>query len=157
MAKTHHYISTTIWTGNTGNGTKDYQSYERSHVLKIDGKPDVLCSSDAPFRGDVSKHNPEDMFVASFVSCHMLWYLHLCADAGIAVVSYEDKAEGILEQDSTGSGKFTEINLHPIVEISDPNQEKLAMKLHEKAHHFCFMANSVNFPVKHHPSILIKS
>ena len=97
MATVHQYNLRIKWTGNTGLGTKNYTEYERSHVLSIENKPDLLCSSDVPFRGDKSNHNPEDFFLASLSSCHMLWYLHLCADAGVIVTDYTDKAHGVLE------------------------------------------------------------
>jgi organic hydroperoxide reductase OsmC/OhrA len=74
--------------GNTGTGTADYKTYERSHIISIENKTDIQATSDAAFRGDKTKHNPEDLFLSSFSSCHMLWYLHLCATADINVVPY---------------------------------------------------------------------
>jgi len=86
MKGEHHYKTTIRWTGNKGQGTADYRSYERSHTAFIDGKQDILCSSDPAFRGDKTKHNPEELFLVSIASCHMLWYLHLCAEAGVVVI-----------------------------------------------------------------------
>jgi len=148
----HHYNVTINWTGNKGTGTTDYKSYERSHTIQIDGKDELLASSDAPFRGDVSKHNPEDMMVSAIASCHMLWYLHLCADAGIIVLEYSDKASGILTLPEHGSGHFSEITLRPNVIVQDISMIEKANELHEKAHEKCFIANSVNFPVYHKPT-----
>ena len=88
MSIQHHYATTITWTGNKGTGTSRYDEYERAHSFSVEGKADILCSSDTPFRGDGSKHNPEDMLVYSLSSCHMLWYLHLCADAGLVVFSF---------------------------------------------------------------------
>lgn len=152
MARTHHYASTIVWTGNQGEGTTRYDAYERSHTLSIIGKQDINCSSDTPFRGDATKHNPEDMLLASLSSCHMLWYLHLCADAGIVVTAYTDKAEATMLQTETGGGHFTEAILHPQVIIKNAAQIDLANRLHDEAHSKCFIANSVNFPVKHLPN-----
>jgi organic hydroperoxide reductase OsmC/OhrA len=149
MSKLHHYQTNIIWTGNTKAGTTGYADYERSHVISIMGKPKILGSSDAPFRGDVSKHNPEDMLLASLSSCHMLWYLHLCADAGIVVVAYEDNATGTLSQNANGSGKFTEVILHPVVTVAKAAMVEQSIALHDKANEYCFMANSVNFTVQH--------
>jgi organic hydroperoxide reductase OsmC/OhrA len=149
--KLHHYKTNMEWTGNKGSGTLTYDSYERSHVLRIANKPDVYCSSDTPFRGDATKHNPEDMLLASLSSCHMLWYLHLCADAGIIVTNYEDNAIGTMQEIPGSGGRFVEVVLHPQVSITDASKIELAIALHQKAHACCFIANSVNFPVRHLP------
>src|SRR6187431_2991803 len=119
MSTHHNYKSKITWTGNTGTGTTDYKTYERSHIISIENKVDIEASSDPAFRGDKTKHNLEDLFLSSLSSCHMLWYLHLCATAGINVVSYEDNAVGVMEEASNGSGKFTEVTLYPSVTISD--------------------------------------
>ena len=153
--KIHHYHSTITWTGNNGTGTSNYLSYSRDHVISIPHKPDIYGSSDTAFRGDGTKHNPEDMLLSSLSVCHMLWYLHLCADAGVIVTAYTDKVEGILEYGKNG-GKFTEVTLHPVVSVESEEMIPLAMSLHSEAHACCFIANSVNFPVKHEPNISIK-
>ena len=113
MEKKHNYAVKIEWTGNKGSGTDDYRNYERSHTITIEGKPAILGSSDTAFRGDGSKHNPEDFLVSSLSTCHMLWYLHLCADAGVVVVNYVDNAKGIMKQLVDGSGFFTEVTLYP--------------------------------------------
>src|ERR1700752_1476225 len=100
--KQHHYKTTVTWAGNKGEGTKGYTSYGREHTISIQGKPDILGSSDVAFRGDATKHNPEDMLVSALSVCHMLWYLHLCSDAGIIVVDYKDNATGVLEEKQGG-------------------------------------------------------
>jgi organic hydroperoxide reductase OsmC/OhrA len=150
--KSHNYTTTIQWTGNKGEGTTSYTAYERSHTLSIAGKPDILCSSDTPFRGEASKHNPEDMLLASLSSCHMLWYLHLAADAGIVVMDYVDNATGTLVLPPDGFGHFSEVTLHPIVTITDESRIADANALHHKANQKCFIANSVNFAVKHEPA-----
>ena len=152
---THQYSANIVWTGNTGTGTSDYASYSRDHVISIDHKQDLQGSSDSIFRGDVTKHNPEDMLLSSLSVCHMLWYLHLCADAGVIVTAYTDNVEGILEYGKNG-GRFTEVILHPIVTVKSEDMIPLAISLHSEAHACCFIANSVNFPVHHQPSIIIE-
>ncbi len=112
-------------------------------------------SSDPSFRGDKSKHNPEELLVASLSSCHMLWYLHLCSDAGIVVTSYQDAATGTMEENPDGSGQFTEVVLHPVVELTDAAKAGLARELHHKVSQMCFIARSCNFPVKHEPLIKV--
>src|SRR5688572_6604565 len=99
----HHYQTKTIWTGNLGAGTKEYKAYERDHLIRIEGKPDIQGSSDPAFRGDKTKHTPEDLFVSTLSTCHMLWYLHLCAKHGIVVTAYVDNASGVMEEHDDGS------------------------------------------------------
>lgn len=144
----HEYTIELEWTGNTGHGTNSYTGYQRSHQVIIKNKPVIECSSDPAFRGDPSRHNPEELLVASLSSCHMLWYLHLCADNGIVVVKYCDKAGGTMI-DNVDGGKFIEVVLQPEVTISDPSRIEQANSLHEQAHKKCFIANSCNFPIRH--------
>ncbi len=149
MKGTHHYKMTTRWTGNTGSGTSAYQAYERNHILQVDGKPEIPGSSDPDFRGDKTRYNPEEMLVASLSSCHMLWYLHLCSEAGVVVVDYVDNATGTMVETADGGGHFSEVTLHPEVTVTDVAMIDIANALHEKANQLCFIANSVNFPVHH--------
>lgn len=153
--KNHYYKTDLTWTGNKGEGTKNYRSYDRSYTLSIEGKPDLLGSSDPSFRGDNSKYNPEEMLVASLSSCHLLWYLHLCSVENILVLEYSDNAEGIMKEKDNGAGYFEMVTLKPTVKIKNSNNIPLAIALHKKANEMCFIANSVNFPVKHEPTILI--
>jgi organic hydroperoxide reductase OsmC/OhrA len=146
MNKEHHYTVQVNWTGNMGSGTSHYTAYSRNHTIQIEHKPDLPGSADKPFRGDISKHNPEDMLLSSLSTCHMLWYLHLCADAGIIVTAYTDTADATLVQTEMG-GHFSVANLHPVVTVATESMIATALQLHEKAHACCFIANSVNFPV----------
>lgn len=154
MNKNHHYSLLLKWTGNTGSGTSAYRAYERSYKVIIDGKADLHCSSDPAFRGDSSKHNPEELFVASISSCHMLWYLHLCADAGIIVLNYADDASGIMEETSNDGGKFIGVTLKPKVLVQDAASIAKAIALHKRANELCFIANSCNFPIYHQPIVI---
>ncbi|PWV48271.1 OsmC family protein [Chitinophaga sp. S165] len=155
--KAHHYTMTTRWTGNTGSGTASYQSYERSHVLQTDGKPEIPGSSDPSFRGDKTRYNPEEMLVASLSSCHMLWYLHLCSAAGIVVIDYVDHATGTMTETADGGGYFSEVTLHPEVTITDASLTDKANELHHEANELCFIANSVKFPVHHQPTCKVQA
>jgi len=149
MSRIHNYQSTLTWTGNRGNGTKNYSSYDRSYCIEVEGKPLIEGSSDPAFMGDASKYNPEELFLFSLSSCHMLWYLHLCSEEGIIVNEYKDHAIGIMLEESSGSGRFTEVVIKPEVRISDLSKKQLALQLHHKANQLCFIANSCNFAVKH--------
>jgi len=155
MTGQHNYKLTVKWTGNTGTGTSGYTAYERNHSILVDNKVEILASSDPAFRGDKAKHNPEDLLLASVSSCHMLWYLHLCAVAGI-ITDYIDGATGIMIETANGGGKFTEITLNPTVTITDISMKEKANELHKKANELCFVANSLNFPVYHKPVCTIK-
>jgi len=152
MAKKHKYKTTVKWTGNKGVGTINYEAYNREHIISIDNKTDILGSSDPVFRGDKSKHNPEDLLLSSLSACHMLWYLHLCSQAGVVVIDYQDNAIGILEETEKGGGQFVEVSLHPVVTVSEEAMIEKSIELHKKANELCFIANSVNFPVHHFPS-----
>ncbi|MGU3373603.1 OsmC family protein [Chryseobacterium sp. M5A1_1a] len=156
MSKEHHYKATIQWTGNKGTGTSNYRDYERSHIISVDHKINIEGSSDPSFRGDKTKYNPEEMFLSSLSSCHMLWYLHFCSEAGIIVTEYIDEATGTMAETSDGSGHFTEVTLHPKVTVADRSMMEKAEQLHHKANEFCFIANSVNFLVKHIPIVLVK-
>jgi len=149
MGKQHRYSLIVKWTGNTGSGTSDYRAYERSHKIISKNKKDIEASSDPAFRGDRTKHNPEELFLAALSSCHMLWYLHLCADAGVTVVEYTDEAEGIMLETENGGGHFSSVTLHPIVIVRDKSMLEKANDLHHEANKLCYIANSCNFPVKH--------
>lgn len=155
MNKTHNYNITVQWTGNRGIGTKDYRSYDRSHTVIINEKQDIYCSSDPSFRGEKSKHNPEELFLASISSCHMLWFLHLCADNSIVVIDYTDNAIATMQENENGGGSFTEVILNPVVTINDSSLSEKANELHKKANELCFIANSCNFKILHKPIIKV--
>jgi organic hydroperoxide reductase OsmC/OhrA len=93
------------------------------------------------------------MLLAAISGCHMLWYLHFCSDSQIIVVSYQDDAEATMEVAADGNGHFTKAILRPEVTITSAEMIQLAERLHEKAHKFCFIANSVNFPITVEPRI----
>jgi organic hydroperoxide reductase OsmC/OhrA len=149
----HSYTVGVRWTGNMGQGTLDYRAYERAHVISSKGKPELLGSSDPMFRGDTTKYNPEELLLAALSACHMLWYLHLCADRKILVTAYEDNPTAIMKVESDGGGKFTEATLRPSVVITDQARLEEAAELHKSAHEKCFIARSVNFPTKIEPTI----
>src|SRR5687768_9580832 len=153
MEKTHRYTATIEWIGNQGAGTLDYRSYSRNHTISIDGKPIIEASSDSAFRGDPSRHTPEDLLVSSISGCHMLWYLHLCAVNGVIVLRYRDEAEAEMVENEDGSGQFSKVVLRPRVVVSKSSMFGKAQSLHEQAHRMCFIARSVNFSVQHKPEV----
>jgi organic hydroperoxide reductase OsmC/OhrA len=156
MNHAHHYRVEVEWTGNRGSGTDGYRNYGREHVIRVEGKPEIAGSSDPTFRGDATKHNPEDLLVAALSQCHMLSYLHMATVAGVVVTAYADVAEGTMRTEGDG-GRFTEVVLRPTVTISAASDPARAEAAHEAAHHACFIANSVNFPVRCEPRIVVSS
>lgn len=152
MARTHHYAVELTWTGNTGTGTSGYRDFSRDHELAAPGKPTLPGSSDPAFRGDPSRYNPEELLVGALAQCHMLWFLHLAASAGVVVTGYTDRPEGTMAEGADGGGEFTEVVLRPAVTVTEPGMVDAAAGLHERANELCFIARSVNFPVRHEPS-----
>lgn len=148
----HVYTVTTTWTGNRGSGTSGYREYGRDHDIEGPGKNTVIRGSSTPvFRGDKTRYNPEDLLIGSLSACHMLWLLHLCADSGIAVTAYRDEASGTMHVNADGSGEFTDVVLRPVVRIADASRAADLPALHHRAHERCFIARSVNFPVRCEP------
>ena len=154
MAKEHRYQVSMTWTGNLGRGTADYRAYARNHEITAPKKSaSIAGSSDPAFRGDAARYNPEELLVAALSACHMLALLHLCATNGIVVTEYTDSAEGIMRENSDGSGDFVRVILRPRMTITGPSRIEEARALHHKAHELCFIARSVNFPVDHEPEV----
>ncbi len=154
MGREHHFEAKIRWTGNKGSGTTSYDAYSRDHIIQCESKTEILCSSAPAFRGDGTMYNPEDLLVASLSSCHMLWYLHLCAEAGVVVTDYNDSATGIMVVEKGGAGKFTEVTLNPVVTVEKPEMIAKANELHIRANQKCFIANSCNFPIHHRPQAI---
>ena len=137
----HNYRVHVSWSGDTG------AAYSRAHVIDAPGKPAIAGSSDPSFRGDAARWNPEELLLAALSACHKLWYLDLCARAGIRVLAYQDKAEGVMVEEPGGAGAFASATLRPVITLAPGSDKAAAAALHEKAHKMCFIARSVNFPV----------
>ncbi len=148
MAKIHGYAVGVHWSAAGGEGTKTYRRYSRNHTIAVEGKPPIAASSDPAFRGDPGRYNPEELLVASLSSCHLLWYLHLCATNGVTVVEYRDDAEGTMKEDTGGAGEFVLVRLRPVVTVSPESDRSRALQLHHEAHDLCFIARSVKFAVE---------
>ncbi len=152
MARSHHYQAKLVWTGAAQGSARTYEGYSRAYEVLIPGRPVLLGSSDPAFRGDPVRHNPEDLLLAALAGCHMLWYLHLAVEAGIEVLGYVDQAAGTMAWQG-GKMRFTEVVLRPEVTIAK-GEPAAAAALHARAQEECFIASSVNFPVRHEPVIL---
>ena len=151
----HEYSVRVEWTGNLGTGTSGYRDYSRDHDVRgtTADLPVIHGSADPAFRGDADRWNPEQLLLASLSQCHMLWYLHLAADAGVTVTAYSDTPTGIMVERPGGAGEFTSATLHPAVTIAPGSDPERAAALHDRAAEYCFIARSVRFPV-HHEAVI---
>lgn len=152
MANLHDFVSSIVWTGNRGEGTRAYKGYDRTWDIALPGKDIIHCSNDPLLGGDAAKMNPEDLLISALSACHMLWYLHLASNAGIIVTGYRDDPVGHGETLSNGAGRFLSAILRPKISVQDAADLELAAALHQKVHAFCFIARSVNFPVSYEPT-----
>jgi organic hydroperoxide reductase OsmC/OhrA len=146
--KLHQYRLKTEWTGNRGLNTSKYDVYDRDFTLHLENKNGIESSADPAFRGDANKPNPEEFMLSAISSCHMLWFLHECADHGIEVISYEDEAFAEMEEEKGQGGRFIKAVLTVEVEIMDPNKIEMLEAMHANASRKCFIANSCNFPIE---------
>ena len=128
--------------------------YSRRHVWRFDGGAEVPASSSPhsvrlPY-SSAECVDPEEAFVASISSCHMLWFLSIAAKRGHVVDRYVDDAEGFLEKNAGGAMAMTRVMLHPKIEFNGtapPSAAEIAA-IHEAAHHACYIANSVTTDIR---------
>jgi organic hydroperoxide reductase OsmC/OhrA len=154
MDRQHRYAIVNRWTGNLGTGTSGYRAYSRAHELSgADKAAAIPGSSDPLFRGDRTRYNPEELLLGALSACHMLWVLHLSADAGITITEYEDEAWGEMVEHADGSGEFTRVVLRPRVKIAEAERVDDALAIHARANAVCALARSMNFPVEHEPQV----
>jgi organic hydroperoxide reductase OsmC/OhrA len=151
MTGIHEYVLDLRWTGNLGTGTSGYRDYSRAHEVRAEGKPVIAGTSEPSFRGDHDRWTPEELLIAALAQCHLLWYLHLAAVAGIVVTDYTDAPVGTMRVDRDGGGQFTGVTLHPVVTVAEQAMLAGADEVHAAANDKCFIARSVNFPVRHEP------
>jgi organic hydroperoxide reductase OsmC/OhrA len=153
MSRSHQYRARVAWSGAAAGPTRTYDSYSREWTAQIDGKAPLAGSADPAFRGDASLHNPEDLLLVALSTCHMLSYLALAALAKLQVLAYEDAPEATMLVER-GGGRFSDVLLRPRVTIAAGSDFALAEQLHANAHEVCFIASSVNFPVRHEAEIV---
>ncbi|MBJ3774545.1 OsmC family protein [Acuticoccus mangrovi] len=148
MVKAHDFTSRIVWTGNRGEGTAHYRAYDRTFDIAVPGKVVIHCSNDPALGGDPGRMNPEDLLLSALSSCHMLWYLHLASDAGLVVTSYIDTPVGYGEAERSGAGRFVGAELRPEIGLAAGADPARADAIHGRIHDVCFIARSVNFPVR---------
>ena len=150
----HRFECRLVWTGAAKGGTTSYEAYSRESRIDIPGKPSLRMTAAPAFRGDPALHNPEDLLVASLSMCHFLSYVALCARAKITVLAYEDDASGTLNRVDRVD-RFTDVLLRPRVLVAAGSDPDKALALHKDAHAICFIASSVNFPVRNEARISV--
>lgn len=156
MTRQHRYQLTVEWTGNRGEGTSSYRSYDRDHEISAEHATTIAGSADPHFRGNPSRWNPEQLLVASASQCHMLSYLHQAAVHGVVVTKYVDHATGVMTEDGNGGGRFTDITLHPVVTVTEQAMVETAERLHTDANRSCFVAASLAIPVQHEVTTMVR-
>lgn len=154
VSNDHRFECRLVWTGAAKAPAVDYATYSRDCRVDTAGKPSISMSSAPAFRGDPSRLDPEGLLVASLSACHFLSYIALCVRNGIQILTYEDEAVGVMSRFER-TFKFTDVLLRPRVTIAAGGDPEKARALHENAHRECFIANSVNFPVRHEPTITV--
>lgn len=146
----HRYQATLTWTDE--RATVDYRGYPRAHEVTAAGCPVLLGSVDRAFRGDATRWNPELLLVAALSECHLLSCLSAYARVGVVVTGYVDSAIQTMAQAGNG-GRFREVVLRPRVQVSEAGMVEWARSPHEQTHADCFIAPSLNFPVRHEPRV----
>lgn len=154
MGKEHRYEAAVRWTGAKEGTTSSYRGYSREYEAAVEGKPALRLTADSAFLGDGALHNPEDLLLVSLSGCHLLTYLAECAQAGVHVLSYEDGASGTMAWNGE-TYRFTEVVLRPRVVVEEGGDLVLAEELHHRSHDLCFVARSMNFPVRHEPEVIV--
>jgi organic hydroperoxide reductase OsmC/OhrA len=150
-----HYSAETLWERKDADFLDN--RYSRRHLLRFDGGLEVPGSSSPSVvplpMSDASALDPEEAFVSSLSSCHMLWFLTMAVKRKFRVDRYFDAATGVMEKNAEGKIAMTVVTLHPEVTFSgerQPSREELD-KLHHDAHEACFIANSVKTDVRCEP------
>lgn len=152
MAHEHRFQALITWTGAAKGPAESYKTYSREYRVEIEGKPDLTASAAAPFYGDATLHNPEDLLLAAISGCHLLSYLAIAARQGVVVTAYTDEATATMAF-KDGKMRFIEATLRPRVTLTPESDREKAMTMHHQANQECFIANSLNFPVSHEPEI----
>ncbi len=149
MARVHRYQARVSWTGSTGAG---WAEYDRGHTALAPPAEQELGITTGEAQGDPRLLNPEQLVVIAASSCQMLWFLHLAAKARIDVVSYEDEPDAEMPEDDPPV-RLTRITLRPRIAIAGDAREERVLKLAEKAHELCYVANSLRTGVLLEPSV----
>lgn len=157
MSDAHQFETRLTWPARADQPRPPEQVFSRDNVMHTPGKHDVAGSAPAVYGGDPSRYNPEELLLMSLSECHMLTYLAVAAKKRMTIIAYEDRATGTLgigPHGNAGKMSMQEVVLRPKVTVAKGTDLAEAMAIHDKAHANCFMANSMNFPVRHEAEIV---
>ena len=152
----HHYGAEVTWQRGADEPFTDHR-YSRRHLLRFDGGTEVPGSASPsvvpPPLSDPVAVDPEEAFVASIAACHMLWFLSLAAAGGYVVETYRDAAVGTMTKNAVGKLWISTVTLKPEVRFGGERRPDGAalLRLHDRAHDECFIANSVRTDVRCEP------
>ncbi len=142
-----HYLATVSWTRDDNDFLAN--KYSRAHSWTFDGGL-TMPASPSPHIvkepwSEPANVDPEEAFVASLSSCHMLFFLSIAAEEGVLVNSYTDEAIGVMARNDEGKYAMTEVTLRPHIQFdpANPPEQSLIDNIHHRAHEQCFIANSV--------------
>jgi organic hydroperoxide reductase OsmC/OhrA len=151
--KNHTFTLTLTWEKPADVTTSPRDPHRRRHTISYPGKPNISGSAAPAFHGEVERWNPEELLLASLAQCHMLTFFYLASQEGLEVTDYRDRPEATLDTHQDGSGNITGVTLRPQVTIQ-PGFAGDIDSVHQRAHELCFIARSVNFPVRHDATTL---
>jgi organic hydroperoxide reductase OsmC/OhrA len=152
--KTHRFELTVQWDADTVEPALARDKSRRRHTISHPGKPDIDGSAAPAFFGEAERWNPEELLLAALSQCHMLTFFYLAGREGLTITEYVDTPQAVLETNADGSGNIVEVVLKPQLGIRDGYSGSIET-LHQQASELCFIARSVNFPVRHEPLPLV--
>ena len=151
MAEEHVFETHLHYPADPNQKLPPEAELSRDNTLGAQGHPDVPGALPPALGGHDRGYSPEDLLILALSECHLLTYLALAQRRGLAVKRYEDRATGRLGKNANGQTQMVEVVLHPRVTVAKGTDVAAAQALHDRAHHHCFIANSVNFAVRHEP------
>ena len=151
MAEEHVFETRIEYPADPHQKLPPEADFSRDNRLKAEGHPDVPGALPPSLGGHSGGYSPEDLMILSLSECHLLTYLALAQRRNIGIRRYEDRATGRLGKNANGQTQMVEVVLHPRVTVAKGTDVAAAQALHDRAHHHCFIANSVNFAVRHEP------
>jgi organic hydroperoxide reductase OsmC/OhrA len=152
--KNHTFTLSLEWEKPSGTAPSPRDPIRRRHSISHPDKHVILGSSAGAFHGEGERWNPEELLLASLAQCHMLTFFYLAQREGLQVSDYRDTPEATLQTHPDGSGNITHVTLKPQVTIREGFSGDID-GLHARAHELCFIARSVNFPVRHDATVII--
>lgn len=143
----HTFAISLEWQSNLRSPDAALAEYSREGVMTAAGHDPVSVSAAGGFGGDIARWNPEELVIGALSQCHMLSFLWVARDEGVAILDYRDDAQGSMEMRG-GTGAMTQVTLRPHVVVASTSEADRVEALHERAAGMCIIRASVNFPVE---------